>query len=158
MTVLCLIAIVILIFADQLIKIWAMSSLMPIKTIPIFKDVFHLTYVENHGAAYSILQGKTVFLIAVTSVAIAVALYLLFSKKIQSKLLITSLVLIVSGGIGNLIDRIRLGFVVDYLDFRLINFPVFNLADCCVVVGTAFVLIYFFFIEPKEKKLENMEK
>ncbi|MEG1994096.1 MAG: signal peptidase II, partial [Oscillospiraceae bacterium] len=77
--------------------------------------------------------------------------------KIQNKCLIISLVLIISGGVGNLIDRIRLGFVVDYLDFRLINFPVFNFADCCVVIGTALVLIYVFFIEPKEKKMKDME-
>ena len=157
MTVLCLIAIVILIFIDQIIKLWAMSSLMPIGSVPILNGVFHLTYIENHGAAFSILQNKTYFLIAVTSVAICFALYLLVSKKIQNKCLITSLVLIIAGGIGNLIDRIRLGYVVDYLDFRLINFPVFNFADCCVVIGTALVLIYVFFIEPKEKKMKNTE-
>ncbi|MEG1448730.1 MAG: signal peptidase II [Oscillospiraceae bacterium] len=157
MTILCLIAIAVLIIADQLIKLWAMSTLMPIVSIPIIKDVFHLTYVANHGAAFSILQGKTFFLIAITSIALGVALYLLLSKKIQNKCLIISLVLIISGGVGNLIDRIRLGFVVDYLDFRLINFPVFNFADCCVVIGTALVLIYVFFIEPKEKKMKDME-
>ena len=157
MTVLCLISIVILIFIDQIIKIWAMSSLMPIGTVPILNEVFHLTYIKNYGAAFSILQNKTYFLIAVTSVAICFALYLLVSKKIQNKCLITSVVLIIAGGIGNLIDRIRLGYVVDYLDFRLINFPVFNFADCCVVIGTALVLIYVFFIEPKEKKMKNTE-
>ena len=145
-------AIVVLIGVDQAVKIWAMQELMPIGTIPLIENVFHLTYVKNYGAAFSILQDKRIFLIIITDITLGIALYILISKKMNHSCANWSIALIVAGGIGNLIDRIRLGFVVDYLDFRLINFPVFNFADCCVVIGTGLLIIYMFLIEPKETK------
>ena len=151
MTILWSIVIIVCVLLDQLIKLWAMKSLMPIGTFPIIKNVFHLTYVENRGAAFSILQNKTFFLVTITSVALIIAAYLLFRGKIKGSFLQASVALIISGGVGNLIDRIRLGFVVDYLDFRLINFPVFNLADCFVVVGTFLILFYELFINKDDK-------
>lgn len=157
MTVLWLAVIAVCIIADQVIKLWAISSLKSLGTIPLIDEVFHLTYVENHGAAFSILQNKTIFLIVITSVALLIAAFLLFKGKIKGTILQTSVALIISGGIGNLIDRIRLGFVVDYLDFRLINFPVFNLADCFVVVGTFLLLFYELFLS-KEETTKKQDK
>ena len=141
---------------DQLFKWLAQEYLAPLEnfTYPLIPDVFHLTYLENRGAAFGIFAGKSFFLIGLTSVILAAILILLLSGRIRQPFLMWSLGLIVGGGIGNLIDRIFRQYVIDYLDFRLINFAVFNFADCCVVVGTALVLIYLVFLEHrgKEKK------
>lgn len=106
-------------------------------TIPLWKNVFHLTYVRNTGAAFSILSGQRIFLILLPAVVVAIIILYIILKKPQNKLLMLSFSLIISGGIGNLIDRIRLGYVVDFLDLCLINFPVFNIADIWVTLGAA---------------------
>ncbi len=155
----CLILSVVLIIADQLIKAWAFTDLQAIGTIPLIQDVLHLTYSENRGAAFSILYGKTELLMIVNTILIVVLLYILLSKKLTHPLAVFSTTLIVSGGIGNMIDRlIREGsFVVDYIDFRLINFAIFNFADICVVCGVALLLFYMIFIEGKESKTTAKE-
>ncbi|MBR5218613.1 MAG: signal peptidase II [Clostridia bacterium] len=112
------------------------------ESIPLIKNVFHITYVLNDGAAFSMLQGKTLFLIIITVAIILAALIYLFIKKPKDKLLLLSVTLILSGAIGNLIDRITMGHVVDFLDFRLINFAVFNVADCYVTIGAILLCIY----------------
>lgn len=149
MVYIALAAAAVLTFIDQLIKKWAATSLIKVGTIPLIKDVFHLTYVENYGAAFSILQNKTILLIIITTIALLLSAYLLIFKKITDKVLISGIALVISGGIGNLIDRVSRGFVVDYLDFRLINFPVFNFADICVVCGTGLIVFYMLFLEDK---------
>ena len=138
-----------LIGLDQLTKYWAVTVLKPIKTIPIIPEVFHLTYYENTGAAFSILEGRIPFLILLTAAVLIVALAALLTRRIEGKPLIASVSLIIAGGAGNLIDRIFRGFVVDFFDFRLINFAVFNVADVCVVVGTFFMMIYILFLESR---------
>ena len=150
----CLILSVILIIADQLIKAWAFTDLQAIGSIPLVQDVLHLTYSENRGAAFSILYGRTELLMIVNTLLILVLLYILLSKKMAHPLAVFSTTLIISGGIGNMIDRvIREGsFVVDYIDFRLINFAIFNFADICVVGGVALLLVYMIFIEGKQGK------
>ena len=150
----CLILSVILIIADQLIKAWAFTDLQAIGSIPLIQDVLHLTYSENRGDAFSILYGKTELLMIVNTLLILVLLYILLSKKMTHPLAVFSTTLIISGGIGNMIDRvIREGsFVVDYIDFRLINFAIFNFADICVVGGVALLLVYMIFIEGKQGK------
>lgn len=121
-------------------------------TFPIIKDVFHLTYIENRGAAFSILEGRQVFLVGLTSVIIILGIVAILSGKLKSKFLLFSIALIIGGGIGNLIDRFFKGYVIDYFDFRIINFAIFNFADCCVVIGTIMVMIYVLFLEQKSKK------
>jgi signal peptidase II len=141
-----------LIGADQLIKYWALANLSQVGSIPIIGDVFHLTYVENRGAAFGMLQGQKWILVGATSLVLLGALVFLLTKRVKSRVLIWAISLIISGGVGNLIDRIARGFVVDYLDFRLINFYVFNLADSCVCVGVGLVLLYLIFLEPRQLK------
>lgn len=153
MVIIALITALVLIGVDQAIKQWALDTLAQVDTIPLIQDVLHLTYVENYGAAFSILQNKKWFLIGVTSLIAIGAIVLLLSKKLKSNLAIWSVALIIAGGVGNLIDRIGRGFVVDYIDFRLINFAVFNFADCCVVVGTILLAIYILYFEGKDKHL-----
>ncbi len=151
---------VLLIIIDQAIKFWAASSLKLIPTIPLIQDVLHLTYRENKGAAFSILEGKTFFLIIITAAMLLVMLYILLKKVMTHPVIVSAFSLIIAGGIGNLIDRIFRpgGIVVDYIDFRLINFPVFNFADICVVIGTALFIIYLIFLEPKEEKKKKQTK
>ncbi|WMJ23115.1 signal peptidase II [Paludicola sp. MB14-C6] len=142
---------------DQLFKELAIIYLSPIATHPIIEDIFHLTYVENKGAAFGIMQGKKIFLIGVTFLVIIAAIVFILMNKVKSNFFLWSLALIIGGGVGNLIDRAFRGFVVDYLDVRLINFAVFNFADCCVVVGTILVMIYLIFFEGKKGKTSVIE-
>ncbi|MCI5527467.1 MAG: signal peptidase II [Oscillospiraceae bacterium] len=144
----------VLIGLDQLFKYWAVIYLQPIGTVPLVSGKFHLTYVENFGAAGGILQGKQFFLILVTSVVLTGLLILLLLKKIPGRFLPWMVGVVAAGGIGNLIDRIFRGFVVDYLDFCWIHYPVFNFADCCVVVGIFVIAGYVFWNEKKQGKVE----
>ena len=143
---------------DQLFKYLAIVYLSnDILTYPIIQDVFHLTYVENRGAAFSILEGKQFFLVGLTSAILIAICVIVLMGKVKSKFLLVAASLIIGGGFGNLVDRIFRGFVVDYLDFRIINFAVFNLADCCVVIGTGLIMIYILFIDGKKNSEEKKE-
>ncbi len=111
------------------------KTLFSVNELTIIKDVLYFTYVENRGAAFGIMQNKQWFFVVATLLIIIALLFYLIKYKPQSKLLKLSFVFIMSGGIGNLIDRISLGYVVDFIDVRIINYPVFNVADCFVVIG-----------------------
>ena len=141
-----------LIGLDQLIKIIVDANMTVSQSIPVIQDVLHLTYVQNEGAAFGIFQGQRWILVGVTSVVILAGIYLLAAKKLKSRFLIWSVALVIAGGVGNLIDRIFRHFVIDYIEVRLINFAVFNFADCCVVVGTIMIICYLLFGELWEKK------
>ena len=145
------IIILLLIGLDQLSKIWAINDLKAIGSIPIIQNVFHLTYVENRGAAFGMLENNQIIFVIVALAASIFGLYYLRTKKINviGK---TGIILIISGAIGNAIDRLRLGFVVDYFDFRIIWEYVFNIADVFVVVGTILLCIYIIFYEEKSNK------
>lgn len=147
-------AAVVLVIIDQMLKVWAYSSLRLGENISVIPGLFSLTYVENRGAAFGIFQGRTGLLAVVTGIFLAVLLVLLLAGYFQDKLLSWSVALVIAGGGGNLIDRVVRGFVVDFLDFSaLFHFPVFNFADCCVVVGAALMLISIFISEsPKAQK------
>jgi signal peptidase II len=123
---------------DQISKYYAQTLLQGRPSIPLIQDVFHLTYARNTGAAFSILQGNQIVLKGVTAVImIFLVVYLYKVSKEKGQILFKiSLAFILGGGIGNLIDRIRLDYVIDYFDFTLINFAIFNVADSFVVVGT----------------------
>ena len=145
---------------DQAIKHWAQTELIYIGSIPVIEGLFNLTYVQNTGAAFGILQGQRVLLSVLVSVIVLGSFYMMFMGMFKHPMLIISVALIQSGGIGNLIDRLRFGYVIDYLDFSaLFGFPVFNFADMCVVGGTFGVIIYVMFLEQrileKEKAAES---
>lgn len=132
---------------DQWTKYLTVEHIKPIGTLPIIQDAFHLTYVENRGAAFSILQGGRIFFVVLTLVVVAVLLMVLYRKAKGEPLLRASLIMIAGGAIGNLIDRAVLGYVVDMIDFRIINYAVFNVADCFVVVGTLLLAVYILFFD-----------
>lgn len=126
--------------ADRISKAICRQYLRPIGSVPVVKGVFHLTYVENTGAAFGMLQGNTWFLILTSALVSATVAYLIWKAKPGNRYAKLSLALILGGALGNLVDRVLLGYVVDFLDFRI--WPVFNIADSCVVVG-AVLLGYF---------------
>ena len=130
------------VFVDQLSKYIVVMFLRPVDTVPIIQDAIHFTYSENPGAAFGMLKDDRWVFMSVSIVAIAAMLFFLIKFKPTSKLECLALSLIVGGGIGNMIDRILLGYVVDFIDFRLINFAIFNLADSCVCVGSGLLVLY----------------
>ena len=130
----------IIVFMDQIIKYYIINNFNYGQSLAIIKGVFHLTYVKNTGAAFGILKNANNFFIIVS---IVIILFLLFYRYyyFKSNIYINmSIGLIIGGAVGNLIDRILLNHVVDYLDFRI--WPVFNLADSAIVVGAGFLIIY----------------
>ena len=139
----CLI-IILIIVVDQIVKYLSVVFLKPVSTIPVWDGVFHLTYCENTGAAFSIFEGARWFFIIITSLFVIFILFLVFSGRVQSVVGSYLLSVVAAGGIGNLIDRIYQGYVVDMFDFSLINFAIFNVADIAVTCGgIAFVILYF---------------
>lgn len=144
-----LVIIIILILLDQITKGMISSNMLLHESIPVINNIFHITYARNFGAAFSILQNQKSFFIIIGSITIAILIFVVIRyEKRFDKVLMTSLSLITGGAIGNLIDRIRLGYVVDFLDFNV--FPVFNIADSSIVCGTILMIIYMLWIEPKK--------
>lgn len=127
---------------DQLSKFYIANNFAVGQTVPFINRVFHITYHLNTGAAFSLFRGATVFLTIATALIIIGLLAYVYIKRPQNILELASFTLIISGALGNLIDRIFRGAVVDFLDFRLINFPVFNVADCFVVIGGILLFVY----------------
>ncbi len=154
--------IAVLIGADQAVKYWALNSLKPKGSMEFihFGDfkILDLTYLENRGALFGSMAGKRWFLVGVTACFIAAmfVLMIIYARK-NSKFVSFTAALFVAGGIGNLADRIRLGYVVDMFDIKLFEFAVFNVADICVTTAVAMMLIYFIFIEPKYEKRQEKQ-
>ncbi|MBQ6631586.1 MAG: signal peptidase II, partial [Romboutsia sp.] len=138
--------VLLLIGIDQVSKILALKYLKNIGSIPIIQDMFHLTYVENRGAAFGMFQNNQIIFVIIALIASIFGLYYLHKKKVHM-IGRVGIILIIAGAIGNLIDRVRLGFVVDYFDFRIIWEYVFNIADIFVVLGTILLCIYILFYE-----------
>ena len=129
---------------DQLTKQLAVAYLRPIDTFPIIPDALHLTYVTNYGAAFGMLADHRWIFLAVSTIAIVLLAAYLYYRRDEHPLLCTALSFIVGGGIGNMIDRTLMGYVVDFVDFRLINFAVFNVADIFVCVGCGLMFLWLF--------------
>lgn len=133
-----------LVMVDQAVKNWTVAYLKDRPAIALWPDVFELTYVENRGAAFGMLQDQRWLFTVLTSVVILGLIYAYFRLLPDKKFRLTRVCCIgmLAGAIGNLIDRITLHYVVDMFYFKLIDFPVFNVADCYVVVcGILFCLV-----------------
>lgn len=145
----------ILVGIDQILKYIAIDKLTQVTTYPIIDKVLHLTYTENTGAAFNSFDGNYVLLIVLPALFLFVGvLYLCFSKKITT-IMMWCIATVVGGGLGNVCDRVFRGFVVDYIDLRIINFAIFNFADMCVVVGAICMVLYVFITEYKLAKIEK---
>lgn len=149
-----LIAAVLLVF-DQFTKHLAVVYLKGQAPYVLIDGVLELQYLENRGSAFGMLQNQKVFILFVGIVFLAVLLFFLLKLPEQKKFRIVHILLavIIAGGIGNMIDRFRLDYVVDFISFVLINYPIFNVADIYVVVATIGLFILFLFVY-KEKDLE----
>ena len=138
---------------DQLIKIAVLnSSLVSGEVSTVIDGFLQWRYVENTGAAFSLFTGKTALLSVFTAVVLLVGFYLIIAKKIKSKVALASVVMLMGGGLGNLIDRIFRHFVVDYIEVLFIDFPVFNFADCFVTVGEFLLVGYLVYDIIKDYK------
>lgn len=141
MTALLFVVILLLIAVDQLLKIIMQNWLMNGPPHVLLEGVLGLTYLENKGAAFGMMQNMRWLFILLTGVVIAVALYLLAAGKIKSRWLVAGCVLFTAGGAGNLIDRIFRGYVIDYVEPLFVNFAIFNFADSLVTVGAGIVIV-----------------
>lgn len=150
-----MLGVVLAIGLDQWTKYLAVARLRGQDAIVVWKGVFELQYLENRGAAFGMMQGKQSLFFLVAAVVLVAAVYLLWRMPVNRRYLplLICLCLIVSGAAGNMIDRISLGYVVDFFYFKLINFPIFNVADCYVTVATALVVFLIMF-RYKEEELE----
>ena len=146
------VGILIIAILDQAAKFFAAGLLQSIKTFPIWENVFHLTYLENKGAGWGVFSGHTWLLTLLTFLVIVAVVGYVVTKRPKDKILNIALTFIIGGAVGNFIDRVRLGYVVDFFDFTLINFPVFNLADCFITVGAVMFAVYVIFYSDKKEK------
>ena len=140
-----------LIGIDQAIKLWATNVLQPIGAMPLIPHVVELRFVLNPGMAFSLLSGKQLFLIIATSVALIFVAYGLFFRSRGKLLQQIAFILVLAGGIGNLIDRVLNGEVVDYINPLFIDFAVFNFADILVCVGVALWVLVILLEEVEDK-------
>ncbi len=138
---------ILLVVADQLTKYWAKNALANGATVDFIPHVMDFVYVENRGAAFGILQDTRWLLIGLTVVVLGLLLFYAFQTKKRHPVFLLSVALIVAGGIGNLIDRLFFGYVTDFLHLLFMEFPCFNLADVCVCVGGALIVIYLLFLD-----------
>ncbi|MDL2288065.1 signal peptidase II [Oscillospiraceae bacterium OttesenSCG-928-F05] len=121
--------------ADQLVKYFAVERLVGAGPVTLIPGVIQLRYAENTGAAFGILKDQRWLFIVITVLAVVAIIYLIAAKKFPSKPAMWSLAMILGGAVGNWIDRVRQGFVVDMLEFTFMNFAIFNVADIFVTVG-----------------------
>ena len=134
---------------DQGLKLVVQRNMELNQSIPIIGNVFHLTYVLNPGAAFGIFANQTIFFIVATLIVVGVIGFFYYRTPREKAWLRLGLVLILGGALGNLIDRVRTGHVVDFFDFRI--WPVFNIADIAISVGVGLLVLDLFF-SPDWKK------
>lgn len=139
-------AMVVLTVADQIIKFFVEQSLQPIGSVPFIDGFLDWRYLRNTGAAFGSFSNNTTLLSVFTGIVLAVGVFLIVTKKIKNKFYLTCAVLVISGGLGNLIDRIFRHYVVDYIEVQFMDFAIFNFADILVTVG-AFALIIYMIVD-----------
>ena len=145
-----------LLVADQATKIWAVRRLSVSGPIVLIRGVLEFAYVENRGAAFGILQNRQWFFLLITVVILAGILFVIIRMPQSPRFLPLglSLTMLGAGAFGNMIDRVRCNYVVDFIYFKLIDFPVFNVADICVTVSAAaLVFLFMFYYKEEETRL-----
>ena len=140
--------------ADQLIKYWTVEHLALGESAAFLPGIVQLTRVHNYGAAWSSFSGQTTALAVVTVLLMAAVAYLLVRRIVRHPLGVIAGVMILAGGVGNLIDRLFRGYVVDMFDLLFIDFPIFTLADCFVAVGVVLGAVYYLWFYDKYDKKE----
>ena len=156
--IITILAVVILTAIDQIIKFFIENSLKPNGIKVLIPNVLQLHYSENDGAMMGFMKGKTTVMIIAALIILLVLLVIVFSKKIKFGFLYCCLIAIVSGGLGNIIDRIFRGYVVDYIEALFVDFYIFNFADCLVTVGAFLIIIYEIYDLIKESKQKKVKQ
>lgn len=126
---------------DQWSKAWVLSKLPAGEAVTVLPDLLQFRYVRNTGAAFSLLSGRTAFLTVVTALILVFAVVLLFTGRVRGRADRIAVLLLVAGGLGNLIDRVARHFVVDFIEVLFTNFAVFNFADICVTTGAVLLIL-----------------
>ena len=135
--------------ADQWVKAWVVGHLQMGETTSLFPGFLELMRVHNYGAAWSSFAGQKWLLLGVTGVILAAVLWVLARRIVRHPLGLSAAMLVLGGGIGNMIDRICRGYVVDMFDLEFMSYPIFNLADCFVVVGVILGAVYYLWFYDK---------
>ena len=136
----------IILLLDQSTKHYVLTRMSPSQTIPVFQNYFHITFVKNAGAAFGIFQNQRIFFILITVVVVIIILLAYWKLARDQNIYLTiALGLQLGGALGNFIDRVRFGYVIDFLDFRI--WPVFNVADMAIV-GGVILLIWQILVNP----------
>ena len=138
-----------IILFDQIVKHIVALNMKAGETIPIVQNIFHITYILNPGAAFGILENERIFFIFAGIIVLIIGIYIFPKLKKQGKLVRFGAIFLLSGAVGNLIDRAQTGLVVDFIDFRI--WPVFNIADIAIVCGTFFII--YSVMKSKEENL-----
>ena len=150
-----LLAIALCIAADQAVKYYVLTHLELYAHAPLIPGFVELFHIQNTGGGFSILSGHTWILTVLTAILMAGIAFLLVKAVFRHPLAMWTLTIILGGGLGNLIDRIRLGYVVDMFNFQFMNYPVFNVADILVVCGTIGFAVYYLLLHDKERPAEE---
>jgi len=135
---------------DQFTKYLTVSHIPEGGVIPVWPGVFHLTYIRNSGAAFSMLEGARILFLLLTLLFLAGAVACIVKKKIRHPLGQWALVLVAGGAVGNLIDRMAYGSVVDMIELEFMRFAIFNVADCFVTVGAALLIVWAIFLDRRK--------
>lgn len=155
MAIIALLLSAVAIAADQLIKLLVATNLKPIGEVSVINGFLRFFYLENRGAAFGILQNQIWLFVLITLAISAVIVFALFKYEDHEFFSYAASILIIAGGIGNLIDRVVRGYVIDYISISF--FPwIFNFADCCVTVGTLCLIIHILFFVEKDGKSEKV--
>lgn len=149
-------AAVVLLAADQIIKRFVLLRLKPVGTVSVISGLLEFSYVENTGAAFGLFKNSIWLITAVSIAAFAVILVLLFRYKAHTFFSYGAAVLLLAGGIGNLVDRLCYGFVVDFIHVLFFDY-IFNFADCCVTVGAVLFVVHALLISHREKQQQKAE-
>ena len=137
---------------DHLTKRWVVQTIPLLTTRPLFPGFLQLTHVENRGAAFGMLESAQWLFLAATVVALAVFVWIFATKRIYGEFGAWALMLVVSGALGNFIDRARQGYVVDMLEFEFIRFAIFNVADMFITTGGVMLVVYLLFFHEKLRR------
>ena len=146
----------VLVIIDQIIKYFISAYLQPVGSVSVIDNIFSLTYVENKGVAFGMFSDMRWIFVALTSILLVIIIFYMFKKRPKGKFFYVCAALIIGGGIGNLIDRVLYGYVIDYLQLSFFS-PVCNFADYAVTVGTVLLVIYLLFMSDSSKKENKVE-
>lgn len=149
----------VLVIIDQIIKYFISAYLQPVGSVSVIDNIFSLTYVENKGVAFGMFSDMRWIFVALTSILLVIIIFYMLKKRPKGKFFYVCAALIIGGGIGNLIDRIFYGYVIDYLSLSFFP-PVCNFADYCITAGTIMLVIYLLFFSDildssKKAKIKN---